>query len=92
LALDDEYGAPLRVEVLGKGQVAERTLILRSFKKMGNRWIVKEIDCRDRKSRSVTRMKITSAALGLDLDESLFLPENLVQPIQVEPKLYLSTD
>ena len=92
LALDDEYGAPLRVEVLGKGQVAERTLILRSFKKMGNRWIVKEIDCRDRKSRSVTRMKVTSAALGLDLDESLFLPENLVQPIQVEPKLYLSTD
>jgi hypothetical protein len=37
-------------------------------------------------------MKVTSAALGLDLDESFFLPENLVQPIQVEPKLYLSTD
>lgn len=92
LALDNEYGAPLRVEVLGKGQIAERTLILRSFKKMGNRWIVKEIDCRDRKSRSVTRMKVVSAALGLDLDESLFRPENLVQPIQVDPKLYLSTD
>jgi hypothetical protein len=53
---------------------------------------VKEIDCHDRKSRSVTRMTVTSAALGLDLDQTLFLPENLVQPIRINPKLYLSTD
>ena len=92
LALDDAYDAPLRVEILGKSQIAERTLILRKFKKVGNRWIVKEIDCQDRKSRSVTRMTVTSAALGLDLDQTLFLPENLVQPIRINPKLYLSTD
>jgi len=92
LALDDAYDAPLRVEILGKSQIAERTLILRKFKKVGNRWIVKEIDCHDRKSRSVTRMIVTSAALGLDLDQTLFLPENLVQPIRINPKLYLSTD
>ena len=92
LALDDAYDAPLRVEILGKSQIAERTLILRKFKKVGNRWIVKEIDCHDRKSRSVTRMTVTSAALGLDLDQTLFLPENLVQPIRINPKLYLSTD
>ena len=92
LALDDAYDAPLRVEILGKSQIAERTLILRKFKKVGNRWIVKEIDCHDRKSRSVTRMTVTSAALGLDLDQILFLPENLVQPIRIDPKLYLSTD
>jgi hypothetical protein len=92
LALDDAYDAPLRVEILGKSQIAERTLILRKFKKVGNRWIVKEIDCHDRKSRSVTRMTVTSAALGLDLDQALFLPENLVQPIRINPKLYLSTD
>jgi hypothetical protein len=92
LALDDAYDAPLRVEILGKSQISERTLILRKFKKVGNRWIVKEIDCHDRKSRSVTRMTVTSAALGLDLDQTLFLPENLVQPIRINPKLYLSTD
>ena len=92
LALDDAYDAPLRVEILAKSQIAERTLILRKFKKVGNRWIVKEIDCHDRKSRSVTRMTVTSAALGLDLDQTLFLPENLVQPIRIDPKLYLSTD
>ena len=92
LALDDAYDAPLRVEILGKSQIAERTLILRKFKKVGNRWIVKEIDCHDRKSRSVTRMTVTSAALGLDLDQTLFLPENLLQPIRIDPKLYLSTD
>ena len=92
LALDDAYDAPLRVEILGKSQIAERTLILRKFKKVGNRWIVKEIDSHDRKSRSVTRMTVTSAALGLDLDQTLFFPENLVQPIRIDPKLYLSTD
>ena len=92
LALDDAYDAPLRIEVLGNSQVPERTLILRTYKKVGDRWIVKEIDCLDRTSRSVTRMKITFAALGLDLDHSLFQPENLVKPIRVDPKLYLSTD
>jgi hypothetical protein len=92
LALDEAYDAPLRVEVLGNSQISERTLILRKFKKVGNRWIVKEIDCHDRKSRSVTRMTVTSAALGLDLDQTLFLPENLVQPIRINPKLYLSTN
>jgi hypothetical protein len=92
LALDDAYDAPLRVEVLGNSQVPERTLILRTYKKVGDRWIVKEIDCLDRTSRSVTRMTVTSAALGLDLDQTLFLPENLVQPIRINPKLYLSTN
>ena len=50
---------PLGWNSLNKSQIPERTLILRSFKKIGDRWIVKEIDCRDRKTRSVTRMKIT---------------------------------
>ena len=63
LALDDAYDAPLRVEVLGKSQIPERTLILRSFKKLGDRWIVKEIDCRDRKTRSVTAYEKLSRRL-----------------------------
>ena len=92
LALDDAYDAPLRVEVFGRSQVAERTLILRSFKKLGDRWIVKEIDCRLRRDRSVTRMKITSAALGLDINRSFFLPGSLSQTIEINPELYLSTD
>ena len=92
LALDDAYEAPLRIEFLGKTQIPERSLILRSFKKLDDRWIVKEIDCRDRKTRSVTRMKITSAALGLDMEKSFFLPEALSESIRIEPKLYLSTE
>lgn len=92
LALDDTYEAPLRVEVLGKHQIPERTLILRSFKKLGERWIVKEIDCRDRKSRSVTRMKITAVALGLDLENLYFKPSSLNQSMHIDPKFYLTTD
>ena len=92
LALDDAYDAPLRVEVLGKSQIPERTLILRSFKKLGDRWIVKEIDCRDRKTRSVTRMKIISAALGLDINKTSFEPTGLDEIIKLDPKLYITTD
>ena len=73
LALDDAYQAPLRVQTLSSSQILVRTLILRSFKKIGDRWIVKEVDCRDNKSGSVTRMSITSAALGIDFDPSFFL-------------------
>ena len=92
LALDDTYDAPLRVEILGVDQVPERTLILRSFKKLQDQWIVKEIDCRDRQTRSVTRMQITSSALGLDFDSSVFLPSGLSQSVQIDPKLFNSTD
>ena len=91
-ALDDAYDAPLRVEILGVDQVPERTLILRSFKKLQDQWIVKEIDCRDRQTRSVTRMQITSSALGLDFDSSVFLPSGLSQSVQIDPKLFNSTD
>jgi hypothetical protein len=92
LALDDTYEAPLRVEILGVDSVPIRTLILRSFKKIKDRWIVKEIDCRDRETRSVTRMKITSAALNLDFAPSIFSPSGFTQRIQIDPKLYTSTD
>ena len=92
LALDDAYDVPLRVEFLNKSQIPDRTLILRSFKKIGDRWIVKEIDCRDRKTRSVTRMKITSAALGLDINNKSFEAEGLDESVSLDPKLYLSTD
>jgi hypothetical protein len=92
LALDDAYDAPLRVEIFGIDQVPERTLILRSFKKLQDQWIVKEIDCRDRQTRSVTRMQITSSALGLDFDSSVFLPSGLSQHVQIDPKLFNSTD
>ena len=80
------------MEFLNKSQIPDRTLILRSFKKIGDRWIVKEIDCRDRKTRSVTRMKITSAALGLDINNKSFEAEGLDESLSLDPKLYLPTD
>ena len=92
LALDDAYQAPLRVQTLSTSQILIRTLILRSFKKIGDRWIVKEIDCRDNKLGSVTRMRITSAALGIDFDPSFFSPDGLIRRVKIDPKLFISTD
>ena len=92
LALDDAYQAPLRVQTLSSSQFLVRTLILRSFKKIGDRWIVKEVDCRDNKSGSVTRMSITSAAIGIDFDPSFFSPDGLSRRVKIDPQLFLSTD
>ena len=92
LALDDTYQAPLRVQTLNSSQNLIRTLILRSFKRIGDRWIVKEIDCKNNKSGSVTRMKITSAALGIDFDSSFFSPDGLHRSVKIDPQLFISTD
>ena len=88
LGLDDAYDLPLRVETFGQSYVPDRTYILQSFKKVQSRWIVKAIDCKDRLSRSTTRLEITAAAMDLDLDPALFTSEGLVRPIQLPEDSY----
>lgn len=88
LGLDDAYDLPLRVETFGQSYVPDRTYILQSFKKVQSRWIVKSIDCKDRLSRSTTRLEITAAAMDLDLDPALFTSEGLVRPIQLPVDSY----
>ena len=92
LGLDDAYDLPLRVETFGQSYVPDRTYVLQSFKKVQSRWIVKSIDCKDRMTRSTTRLEITGAAMDLDISGNLFTPEGLAHPIQLPGDSYESLD
>ena len=81
LALDDAYDAPLRIEHMDGGILPARTFSLQSFKKVGDHWIVKGIDAKERDSQSRTRYQILSVAHDLDLPEGAFQKDGLVQPL-----------
>lgn len=91
MALDENYEAPLRIETFARSNVPDRTFILNSLKKVSDHWIVKSIDCKDRKTRSNTRFEVISAAINLDLDFSLFSPEGLLNKPLVPEDSFLST-
>jgi len=81
LALDDAYDAPLRIEHMDGGILPARTFSLQSFKKVGEQWIVKGIDAKERDSKSRTRYEIQAVAHDLDLPESAFQRDGLVHPL-----------
>jgi len=81
LALDDAYDAPLRIEHMDGGVLPARTFSLQSFKKVGEQWIVKGIDAKERDSQSRTRYEILAVAHDLDLPENAFQKEGLAQPL-----------
>ncbi len=91
MALDKSYEAPLRVESYSRLNVPYRTYILNSLKKVGDQWIIKSIDCKDRLNRSTTRFEVTSAALNLDLDFSLFSAPGLMLRPSVPRESFIST-
>ena len=51
MALDENYEAPLRIETFARSNVPDRTFILNSLKKVSDHWIVKSLDCKDRKTQ-----------------------------------------
>ena len=67
LAIDDAYYAPLRAEIFTKSSRLLRSNIARNYKKVGEQWIVKSLDCTNRTDRSNTRLEIIGAATQLDL-------------------------
>ena len=81
LALDDAYDAPLRIEHMDGGVLPARTFSLQSFKKVGEQWIVKGIDAKERDSQSRTRYEILAVAHDLDLNENAFQKEGLAHPL-----------
>jgi len=81
LAMDDAYHAPLRIEHMDGGILPSRIFSLQSFKKIGDRWVVKTIDVKERDSKSKTRFELISAAHGLDLNATTFDNRGLKNPI-----------
>ena len=82
IGLDDAYDALLRAEVLdAEGNVVSRFAV-ESFKKVGGRYIVKQITLEDAESGDRTRFSVQAAAVGLDLPRALF---DAASPADAEP-------
>lgn len=75
--LDTAYHALVQFELIGANGAPLKTLRLASFIQVDNRWIVKEGDFRDDTTRDKTRFEVTAAAMGLELEPSLFEPQTL---------------
>jgi hypothetical protein len=88
LSIDDTYQAPLRAEILSDGNQPVRSSTLRSYKKIGDDWIVKSLDCLDHRTRSNTRLEILAAATNLDLDLASFTPQKFMLPLEIPDSSY----
>jgi hypothetical protein len=79
--LDSEYHAPVQIESLG-GESVLKTFSLLDLKNVSGQWLFKDIDVRDEATRNKTRLSVTGAALGLDLQDALFQPESLGESVE----------
>lgn len=77
VALDNEYDALLRAEVVDEGGTPLRSFRIVSFKEVGGQYIVKGIDLVDEIGRDKTRFEVLRAAVGLRLPPTVFAPESL---------------
>lgn len=75
--LDGQFHAPLEIDVLGPGDIPVKVLSGIDLKKLGDEYLVKELDARDVARREDTRIDFTAAARGLDFSDALFDPANL---------------
>ena len=78
LALDEEFNALRRIDVIGEDGDAISTLSVVSFKQVEGQWIVKVIDLLDRSTRDRTRFRVKEAMVGIRIPETTFDPGSTV--------------
>ena len=88
VALDNTYQAPLRAEVFSDSNQPLRSTTLRSYKKVGDDWMVKTFDCLDHENRSNTRLEILGSATNLDLSSDSFMSEKFMLPLSIPDSAY----
>lgn len=80
VALDTQFHALVQAEFLDpKGELIKSISVL-DLKKIGEQWLVKSIDLRNRATKDKTRFEVTAAALNLTLPDPIFAPESLGTP------------
>ena len=75
--LDAQYEALVQSEVAGGDGRIAKTLSLLELRKVGDRWIPKDVDVRNEATRDKTRLTFTAVAIGVSLDPSAFDPSLL---------------
>jgi hypothetical protein len=75
--LDAQYNALEQSEVLGTDGGVAKTLSLLELRKVGQRWIPKDLDVRTEATRDKTRLVLTAIEIGAELDPEVFDPSLL---------------
>jgi hypothetical protein len=83
--LDTQYGALVQSEVTGGGGNVAKTLSLLELRKVGDRWIPKDVDIRNEATRDKTRLSMTAVAAGIAADPAAFDPSQLGDPLAPPP-------
>ena len=83
--LDTQYDALVQSEVTGPEGHISKTLSLLELRKVGDRWIPKDVDVRNEASRDKTRLSLTAVAVGIPLAQSAFDPTQLGAPLAPPP-------
>jgi hypothetical protein len=83
--IDVQFQAMVQAEELGQDGTVLKSISLLDLKKVGDQWLVKELDVRDHRTRSKTRFSVRAAALGLNWPADTFTPAGLAAPLPRVP-------
>jgi hypothetical protein len=72
--LDAQYDALEESETLGMDGRVAKTLTLLELRKVGPRWIPKDVDVRNEGTRDKTRLSLTAIGVGVDMNPAAFDP------------------
>jgi len=79
--LDAQYDALEQSETIGADGRVAKTLSILELRKVGSRWIPKDVDVRNEATRDKTRLTLTGVAVGFPIDSSAFDPARLGLPV-----------
>jgi hypothetical protein len=83
--LDTQYDALVQSEITGPAGHVSKTLSLLELRKVGDRWIPKDMDVRNEATRDKTRLSLTAVAIGFAPAPSAFDPDLLGAPLAPPP-------
>lgn len=86
VSLDTQFGALVQAELLGETGKATKTITILDLKKVGEQWLVREIDLRNTVTRDKTRFTVKGAALNLRLPAATFDAGALAQEAPAIPE------
>lgn len=75
--LDGQYDALEEAETIGRGGGVSKTLSLLELRKVGPRWIPRNVDIRNEATRDKTRLTLTAIAVGITVAPATFDPARL---------------
>jgi hypothetical protein len=83
--LDAQYDALEQSEIIGSTGRVSKTLTLLELRKVGDRWIPKDLDVRNESTRDKTRLSLTAVAVGVQPNAGALDPSQLGLPLAPPP-------